>query len=72
MKKLEAKKGRVIKTEAYRSCRDINTVKKLPEEVLSQNVQRRARKDKDYRPIELMEFEIPWACSFISCFLNHS
>ena len=54
---------------AYRSCHDINTVKKLPEEVLSQSAQRHDRKDKYYRAIELMEFETRWTCcSFISCF----
>ena len=39
--------GHVIREYAYRNCHDINIVKKLSEEVLSQSAQRRARKDKD-------------------------
>ena len=44
--------GHFIGKNAYRSCHDINTVKKLPGDVLSQTAQRHARKHKDCRPNE--------------------
>ena len=61
-------KGQVIKEHAYRSCHDMSIVRNMPEEV-SQTAQRHARKDKDCRSIERIEFETHWTCcSFISCF----